>query len=91
MKRTIKQAFIFSAIIHGLFLLGTIALGYIRTSYYVPDIVNAYQSVDYLQNEVAFGVSTPLSTLPFLIVSLLLVSVVFITFKTILVKRIPDR
>lgn len=26
------------------------------TMYYVPDIINAYESVKYLQNEVAFGV-----------------------------------
>ncbi|WP_227936207.1 menaquinol-cytochrome c reductase cytochrome b subunit [Alkalihalobacillus deserti] len=30
--------------------------GMFLTMYYVPDIVNAYQSVAYLQNEVAFGV-----------------------------------
>ncbi|BAB05392.1 cytochrome b6 [Halalkalibacterium halodurans] len=30
--------------------------GMFLTMYYVPDIINAYQSVAYLQNEVAFGV-----------------------------------
>lgn len=30
--------------------------GMFLTMYYVPDIMNAYQSVKYLQNEVAFGV-----------------------------------
>ena len=30
--------------------------GMFLTMYYVPDIVNAYKSVEYLQNEVAFGV-----------------------------------
>jgi menaquinol-cytochrome c reductase cytochrome b subunit len=30
--------------------------GMFLTMYYVPDIVNAYESVKYLQNEVAFGV-----------------------------------
>ncbi|QQE72736.1 cytochrome b6 [Brevibacillus ruminantium] len=30
--------------------------GMFLTMYYVPDIINAYESVKYLQNEVAFGV-----------------------------------
>ncbi|WP_240675928.1 hypothetical protein [Ammoniphilus sp. CFH 90114] len=86
MKKTIKQSFIFSSIIHVLFLLGTIGLGYIKTLYYVPDIVNSYQSVDYLQNEVAFGSSTTPTSILFWIISFLFMSVVFIILKIIFVK-----
>ncbi|WP_458413060.1 hypothetical protein ACNQFZ_20030 [Schinkia sp. CFF1] len=83
MKRTIKHSLIFSLIIHVLFLVGTIGYGYFKTLYYVPGIVNAYDEVQYLQNEVAFGiVSRPLTPAQFVIVSFLLTCFLFILFKT---------
>ncbi len=87
MKKTIKQALIFSLIIHVLLLVGTIGYGYIKTIYYVPDVVNAYEEVYYLQNEVAFGViSRPLTPVQFGIVSFVLTCILFIIIKAVLVK-----
>ncbi|MCD8510013.1 MAG: hypothetical protein LRY73_09200 [Bacillus sp. (in: Bacteria)] len=39
-----------------LFFLSTWLIGYIMTVLYVPDIVDAYEDVTYLQNEVTMGV-----------------------------------
>ena len=86
MKRTIKQSLIFSVVVHVLFFVGAVAFGYIRTLFYVPDVVNAYQEVTYLQKEVAFGQVSPITSWPFWIISLLLTSSVFILCKKIFGK-----
>ena len=56
MKRTIGQAFIFSAIVTALVTAGQIAVGYVRTRYYVPDILNSYENVESLQHQTSFGI-----------------------------------
>ena len=88
MKRIVRQSLLFSLIVHLLYLAGTIGLGYIKTIYYVPDVVNAYQEVQYLQNEIAFGViSRPLNPVQFGFISFMITSVLFIAIKMFWVKR----
>lgn len=53
--KTVLQAFICSIIIHLIYLTSTLIIGYIKTKNYTPDISSAYENVEMLQNEVAFG------------------------------------
>ncbi|MDI2589152.1 hypothetical protein OR571_19125 [Psychrobacillus sp. NEAU-3TGS] len=53
--KIILQAFIGSIIIHIIYTAYTIMGGYIKTKYYNPDIPKGWETVDVLQNEVAFG------------------------------------
>ncbi|GGA15415.1 hypothetical protein [Psychrobacillus lasiicapitis] len=53
--RIILQAFIGSIMIHLIYTAYTIINGYIKTKFYNPDMQNAWETVDVLQNEVAFG------------------------------------
>ncbi|WP_078553136.1 hypothetical protein [Bacillus alkalicellulosilyticus] len=54
MKKTIFQAFLLSGIVHNIYIMSTVGWGHIQ--YYIPDVVNQYQSVSYLQSEVAVGI-----------------------------------
>ncbi|WP_285860922.1 hypothetical protein [Brevibacillus sp. MER 51] len=57
MVHHLKRAFIFSIIINLLYyVVVPIISGMFLTHFYVPDVVNAYDNVKYLQNEVEFGV-----------------------------------
>ena len=38
-----------------IYILVPILIGYIKTRLYKPDVTNAFDNVQYLQNEVAFG------------------------------------
>ncbi|MBA9028842.1 hypothetical protein [Peribacillus huizhouensis] len=53
--KIILQAFIGSVIIHLVYIVCTMVVGYVKTKYYKPDIASKWDKVDYLQNEVAFG------------------------------------
>lgn len=50
--KTVLQAFMASIILHIIYILSTIGIGYIKTMYYKPDMQG---EVYLLQNEVAFG------------------------------------
>ncbi|MDQ0245104.1 menaquinol-cytochrome c reductase cytochrome b subunit [Bacillus fengqiuensis] len=49
------QAFIGSIVIHFIYFVGMMLIGYIKTKYYKPDIASAWDEVETLQSEVAFG------------------------------------
>jgi menaquinol-cytochrome c reductase cytochrome b subunit len=49
------ESLIFAAAIYVGYFVWAIVSGYVLTRYYVPDIINAYASVDYLQQRVSFG------------------------------------
>ncbi|BBW95900.1 hypothetical protein ACPVTF_10970 [Geobacillus icigianus] len=53
--KTMWQAFMFSAVAHMMYFAATIGWGYWKTTMYQPDIVNAWESVGQLQNEVVFS------------------------------------
>lgn len=57
MIRHLTRAIIFSVSVNLLYyFLLPILSGLFLTHFYVPDIAEAYEEVNYLQNEVAFGV-----------------------------------
>lgn len=51
------QAAIGSIAIHFIYFVGMLLIGYIKTMNYTPDIEGSWESVDMLQNEVAFGMT----------------------------------
>lgn len=51
------QAAIGSIAIHVLYFVSILVIGYIKTLNYTPDIEGAWNNVDTLQNEVAFGMT----------------------------------
>ncbi|WP_409303094.1 hypothetical protein [Peribacillus sp. SCS-155] len=55
MKITV-QSLVISFVIHLIYIVGTLIVGYIKTRNYKPDIANKWEKVETLQNEVAFGV-----------------------------------
>ncbi|WP_391119806.1 hypothetical protein [Psychrobacillus sp. L3] len=58
--KIILQAIFGSLLIHLIYIVYTVLDGYLKTKYYTPDISSAWNNVDMLQNEVAFGmVSSP--------------------------------
>lgn len=55
--KIILQALATSLIIHVIYIVGTLSLGFIKTLIYRPDIETAWTQTDALQNSVAFGVA----------------------------------
>lgn len=53
--KLILQAAILSLVIHIIYIIGMIFSGALRTKLYQPDITNAWENVETLQNEVVFG------------------------------------
>lgn len=51
---TIIQAIIGSVIVHLIYFLITLVIGYIKTKRYVPDIDSAWESINNLPKEVEF-------------------------------------
>ncbi|MDN7228003.1 hypothetical protein QWY15_11905 [Planococcus sp. N064] len=53
--KIIFQAFLASTILHAIYFLTTMAVGYVKTALYRPNMVDAWQNTETLQSEVAFG------------------------------------
>ncbi|WKA52799.1 hypothetical protein QWY22_09685 [Planococcus liqunii] len=53
--KIIFQAFLASTTLHAIYFLTTMAVGYVKTALYRPNMVDAWQNADTLQREVAFG------------------------------------
>lgn len=53
--KIILQAFLASTAIHALYFLTTMAVGYVKTALYRPNMVDAWQNAETLQSEAAFG------------------------------------
>lgn len=54
--KIVLQACISSVIIHLVYISCTLGFGYIKTKYYKPTIQSEWESLDFLQNEVAVGI-----------------------------------
>ncbi|MBU5444885.1 hypothetical protein [Paenibacillus sp. MSJ-34] len=54
--KTIVQSVIFSLLLIVVYYGVQIGIGYYMTLHYVPDIVDSYAQVGYLQHQVSFGV-----------------------------------
>ncbi|WP_426453383.1 hypothetical protein ACP26L_14135 [Paenibacillus sp. S-38] len=55
MGKWIRNALLFSVGLHLLFIAGSVLYGMYLTYTYVPDIVEAYSSVEYMEHKVSFG------------------------------------
>lgn len=78
--KLLVQSIIISLVIHAFYFIGQIAYGVMITKSYVPDIVDSYESVTYLQNEVSFGyIKSPI---------LLIGSLIAVTIITALVIQL---
>ncbi|MDQ0231222.1 hypothetical protein [Metabacillus malikii] len=55
MKKPIIQSLVISFVIHLIYFVGTFVVGYIKTRNYKPDLVSNLETIETLQNEVAFG------------------------------------
>jgi hypothetical protein len=79
--KTIIQSLIISFVIHLIYLVRTLVVGYIKTKNYIPDISNTWVTVETLQNEVAFGaVGSPLFFLVTFIGVALISGLIIISF-----------
>lgn len=57
MKRSIVRAFLVGVAFVFVYYIILALRGMYLTNNYVPDIINSYDSVDYLQQKVAFGIA----------------------------------
>jgi hypothetical protein len=55
-KKWLWHAFLFSVAVHLLIIAYQVICGWWMTLNYKPDILQAYENIDYLQHEVSFGV-----------------------------------
>ncbi|MCK1993887.1 hypothetical protein GW626_03350 [Peribacillus muralis] len=53
--KIVIQAFVASFFIHALYISSMMLIGFLKTSQYKPDVVNAWNHAGALQNEVSFG------------------------------------
>ncbi|WP_010095132.1 hypothetical protein [Ornithinibacillus scapharcae] len=70
--KTVLQASICSIVIHLIYTLTILIIDYIKTKNFTPDISNAYENLEMLQSEVAFGqiVSPVFSIITFIAITL---------------------
>ncbi|MBS3680976.1 hypothetical protein KGF86_12250 [Ornithinibacillus massiliensis] len=54
--KIIVQSCIFSFVLHLFYIVGTLLVGYFQTKNYQPTIAGNWDTVETLQNEVAFGI-----------------------------------
>ncbi|MEC2072562.1 hypothetical protein [Alkalihalophilus marmarensis] len=54
--KLVIQSCIASLIIHVVYFIGTIGMGYLQTKAYEPNLESQWENVHYLQSEVGFGV-----------------------------------
>lgn len=81
--RILIQASLLSALVHGIFFGGPILIGLVQASFYKPDFIKDFESVYYLQKEVAFGmIITPLGYVS-LVISFLGVTLMMGLFLTL--------
>ena len=86
--KMVIQALIASVVIHLVYLFCTIGIGFIQTKLYMPDISGQWEGIDYLQNEVAFGMIGSPIFLVFTFIGITLICGIFIYFyKTLSVEK----
>lgn len=83
--KIILQAFISSIIIHIIYIVGMMLVGYIKTRNYKPDIASAWDKVETLQSEVVFGkVNSPFLYLFTFIGVTVMCGIIIFSYKTLL-------
>ncbi|SCW27070.1 hypothetical protein SAMN04487970_100131 [Paenibacillus tianmuensis] len=58
MVKTIRNALLFAAAVHILYVIVQVVSGMLLTMWHVPKIVDAYSSKQVLESQVSFGVMT---------------------------------
>ena len=84
--KIVIQALIASVVIHLVYVIYTIGIGFIQTMLYKPDISRQWEEVNYLQNEVAFGMVGSPIFLVFTFIGTALICGIFI--KLFQLKRV---
>ena len=86
--KTVIQAIISSIVIHVTYMVAVMVVGYIKTRNYKPDIEGAWEKVEILQNEVAFGKSSSpfLYLLTFIVVAVICGWIIF-SYKKLVAKK----
>ncbi|TWI58032.1 hypothetical protein IQ10_01363 [Halalkalibacter nanhaiisediminis] len=80
--KTIIQSLVISFVIHLIYIVGTVGVGYIKTRNYKPDIDNKWDNIETLQNEVSFGmVGSPLFFLFTFIGVALICAIIIISYR----------
>jgi menaquinol-cytochrome c reductase cytochrome b subunit len=88
MRKSIVQSLLAGVIIAVVYYTVQVAWGMYLTKEYVPDLVNAYESVDYLQRQTAIGtISSPVWSVLEAAGLILLGAAVFYIGKTLWRKR----
>jgi hypothetical protein len=71
--KVVSKSILFSLVIHVIFFVGMMLVGYFKTKFYTPDISKAWNDVHTLQSKAAFGfVYSPM----FLLISLIGIAIV---------------
>ncbi len=82
--KTIIQSLFISFVIHLIYIVGTIVVGYVQTRNYKPDIENEWENIELIQNEVAFGmVGSPLFFLFTFIGAAIICGLIIISYRKI--------
>lgn len=83
--KIIFQAIASSILIHLVYMLGTMLVGFIQTLIYRPDLETAWKQLDNLQNEAVFGITFS----PYLMI-VSIVSFAFVCWIILLVVQKKD-
>lgn len=88
MRKSIVQSLLAGVIIAVVYYMVQVVRGMYLTKEYVPDLINAYESVDYLQQQTAIGtISSPVWSVLEASGLILLGAAVFYIGKTLWRKR----
>jgi len=88
MRTSIVQSLLAGVIIAVVYYVVQVVRGMYLTKEYVPDLINAYESVDYLQQQTSFGtISSPVWSVLEASGLILLGAAVFYIGKTLWRKR----
>jgi hypothetical protein len=81
--KIVLQALLGSLFLHVVYFLSTMAIGYVKTRHFKPDLGAKWENVTTLQNEVAFSmVISPVTYLVTLIVVAGICGIILVTIKT---------
>jgi hypothetical protein len=80
--KVLSKSILFSLVIHMIYFVGMMLVGYFKTKFYTPDIFKAWNDVHTLQSKAAFGfVYSPWIFLVSFIGIAIFSGVIIITYK----------
>ncbi len=86
-----RLKFIIEAVIFSVFVMllyiGTIGImAYLRRKHYTPDIMDQYESVDYISHQTATGVQFDINSLPYVFIMLILLCTGYLAVRISCIK-----